>query len=67
MNYLDSCRLFDRQLLDYNAIRGFIHNLYNKFDQPTRKLWSEKQFRLYQKFVIDHKDCGLFIKLDVSN
>ncbi len=67
MNYLDSCRLFDRQLLDYNAIRNFVYNLYNKFDQPSRKLWSEKQFRLYQKFVIDHRDCGLFVKLDMSS
>jgi hypothetical protein len=67
MNYIDRCQLFDKVMLEYNAIRHFIHNMYDNFDQPFRKLWSEKQYRLYQKFVIDHRDCGLFIRLDFAD
>ena len=65
MDYLDSMQLFDRVMMDYNAIRHFIFDMQNKFELPTRKLWSEKMFLLYQKFVIDHKDCGLFIDLEL--
>lgn len=66
MNYLDNMQLFDKIMMDYNAIRHFIFNIQNKFELPTRKIWSEKMFLLYQKFVIDHKDCGLFIDLEVD-
>lgn len=63
MDYLDGCRLFDRPMFDVNAIRHVIFNLRDKFDQPTSRLWSEKKFNLYQKFLIDHRHCGLYIKL----
>lgn len=67
MDYLDNLQLFDRALLDYNAIRHFIHNMQDRFTYPTQKLWSEKMFRLYQKFAIDHKNCGLFIDLEIPD
>jgi hypothetical protein len=63
MNYLDSCQLFDKTLLEYNSVRHIILNLQDKFDQVVKKLWTEKQFRLYQKFIIDHRDCGVYLKL----
>lgn len=63
MDYLDTCRLFDKPLLEFNAIRHFIHNLQDRFDQIDKPLWLPKKFELYQKFVIDHRHCGLFIKL----
>ena len=63
MDYLDSLQLFDRQIMNYNAARHFVHNMQDKFDLPTKRLWSEKMFLLYQKFVIDHRDCGVWIKL----
>lgn len=63
LDYLDNCRLFDRPIFDYNAIRNFTSHIQDKFDQPTRKLFSAKQFQLYQKFIIDHRHCDLFIKL----
>jgi hypothetical protein len=66
MNYLDNMQLFDKVMMDYNAVRHFIFNIQNKFELPTRKVWSEKMFLLYQKFVIDHKDCGLFIDLELD-
>lgn len=67
MDYIDSCQLFDKMILDSNAIRHFIFNMQDRFDQLTKKLWSEKRFQLYQKFVIDHRHCGLFLRLDFAN
>lgn len=67
MDYLDNCRLFDKPMFDYNAIRHFIFNLRDNFDQPMRRLWSEKKFELYQKFTIDHRHCGLYVKLSLIN
>lgn len=63
MNYFDQCRLFDRPMFDLNSIRHLIFNLQDRFDQPTKKLWTEKKFQVYQKFIIDHRHCGLYIKL----
>lgn len=68
MDYFDGCRLFDRPMFEYNAIRHFIHNLQDRFDQVAvgRRLWSEKQYNLYQKFIIDHRFCGLYVRLDLN-
>lgn len=66
MEYLDNMQLFDRVMLDYNSIRHLVFNMQDKFTLTTKKLWSEKMFLLYQKFVIDHKSCGIFIDLDLS-
>ena len=66
MDYFDSLLLFDRPLLDTNAVRHFIFNMQSKFELPGHKLWSEKMFTLYQKFVIDHRDCGLRLQLEIS-
>lgn len=63
MNYLDTCRLFDKPIFDYNSVRHFIFNLRDKYDQPMKRLWSEKKFELLQKFTIDHRHCGLYVKL----
>ena len=65
MDYLDGCQLFDKTILEYNSIRHFVLNMQDRYDQVVKKLWTEKQFRLYQKFTIDHRDCGLFLKLNL--
>ena len=67
MTYLDTCRLFDRPLFDINTIRNFVFYVRDKFDQPMKRLWSEKRFELYQKFIIDHRHCGLYLKLILVN
>lgn len=69
MNYLDSCRLFDKSLFEYNSINGFIKNMQSKFDQvgKGRTLWSEKNYRMYQKFIAEHRICGLYTKLVTIN
>lgn len=68
MDYFDSCRLFDRAMFEYSAIRHFVHNLQDRFDQVAvgKRLWSEKQYTLYQKFIIDHRFCGLYVRLDLN-
>ena len=63
MDYLDSVRLFDKHMLDVNAIRHLIYNLQDRYDQKVKRLWTEKQHHLYEKFVIGHKPCGVYAKL----
>lgn len=63
MDYFSSCRLFDRPTFELNAVRHLIFNLQDKYDQKLTRLWPEKNFNLYQKFIIDHRPCGVFAKL----
>jgi len=63
MNYLDNCKLFDKPLYDYNAIRNFLARFRQKFESPISPVWIERKYNNYQKFAIDHKNCGLYIKL----
>lgn len=65
MDYFDQCRLFDRPMFDFNAVRHFVFNLQNRYDQATKPLWTAKKFELYQRFVIDHRHCGPYIKLQL--
>lgn len=65
MNYFDQCRLFDRPMFDLNAVRHFVFNLQDRYSMVTRPLWSVKKFELYQKFIIDHRHCGVYIKLQL--
>jgi len=66
MDYLEQCQLFDKSILEYNAIRHFVINLGARFNSISKPLWSEKKYKLYQKFVIDHRDCGCFVKLKLD-
>jgi hypothetical protein len=67
MDFCDTYKLFDRKMMEYNSVRHFIFNMQNRFDQVSRKLWTEQRFLLYQKFTIDHKSCGLFLRLDFAD
>lgn len=67
MDYLDNCRLFDKSMFDYNAIRHVLFNVRDKFDQPNRRIWSEKKFGLLEKFTIEHRKCGIYLKLILSS
>ncbi len=67
MEFLDNMQLYDRVMLDYNSVRHFVFNMQEKFTFPTKKLWSEKMFLLYQKFTISHKDCGIYIDLETDH
>ena len=69
MDYFDSCRLFDRPMFEYSAIAHFIKNMQDRFDQIAvgKRLWSEKRYHLYQKFIAEHRMCGLYIRLVLVN
>lgn len=61
--YFDGVKLIDKPLIDLNAIRNVIFRMQDKFDQRSRKLWSEKEFNLIERFTHMHKACGMYIKL----
>lgn len=65
MDYFDTCRLFDKPTFDFNAIRHILQNMQERFDQigTGRRLWPESKVQLYQKFLMDHRFCGLYLKL----
>ena len=65
MDYLEACRLFDRPIFEYSTIAHFIKNMQDRYDQIAvgRRLWSEKQYNLYLKFIAEHKLCGCYVKL----
>lgn len=65
MDYFDNCNLFDKPMFDYNQIRHVIFNLRDRYDQVTKRIFSEKNFKLYEKFTIEHKNCGLYLKLSL--
>lgn len=65
MDYFESLKLFDRPLLDLNSIRHLVYNLQDRYDQVIRKLWTEHKYHLIEKFVHEHKQCGLYAKLIV--
>ena len=67
MNYMEVVRLFDRPMFDLNAIRHFLHNMQDRYDQKFKRLWSEKQYNLIERFILGHKICGTYVKLIIVN
>lgn len=66
LDYLDGVNLFDKPILDYNSIKHIIRNIYDSFDQYDKKIWSEKTYSVFQKFLANHKPCGLYLKLSTD-
>ena len=62
-DYLEAVRLLDKPLIDLNAIRNVIFKMQDRFDQKIKKLWSEKEFHMIERFIHMHKACGLYIRL----
>jgi hypothetical protein len=65
MDYLDSVQLFDKVMLDWNAICHLIYNLQDRFDQKVKRLWTENEYHLLERFLHTHRQCGLYAKLIV--
>lgn len=65
-NYLEAVKLFDRPLLDQNAIRHLIYNLQNRFDQKIKRLWNDHEYNLLERFLNMHKPCGVYSQLILS-
>lgn len=54
-------------MFDTNAIRHLIYNIQDRYDQKVKRLWTERQFEQYEKFIHFHKGCGLYVRLVVVN
>lgn len=65
-NYFEGLRLFDKPLFDINAIRHMLFNMQDRYDQKIKRLWTEQQFQLYEKFIHTHKMCGIYVRLMIG-
>lgn len=63
LDYLDVVKLFDRPMLDQNAIRHLVYNLQDKFDQKFKRLWTDHEYHLIERFMHMHKPCGMYAQL----
>lgn len=66
-SYLDVVKLFDRPMLDQNAIRHLVYNLQDKYDQKFKRLWTDHEYHLLERFMHMHKACGLYAQLILVN
>ena len=62
-DYFDAVRLFDRPMLEQNAIRHLIYNLQDRFDQKFKRLWTDHEYHLLERFIQMHRPCGLYAQL----
>lgn len=62
-DYLDAVKLFDRPMLDQNAIRHLIYNLQDRFDQKFKRLWTDHEYHMLERFMVMHKPCGLYAQI----
>lgn len=65
MDYFEAVRLFDKPMFDTNTIRHFVYNMQDRFDQKVKRLWKEVEYERFERFMIGHKACGLYIRLVV--
>lgn len=63
MDYFDSVKLFDRPLLEQSAIRHLLYNLQDRYDQKIKRLWTDHQYNMLERFMLMHKPCGFYVKL----
>lgn len=67
MDYFEAVRLFDKPMFDLNAIRHFVYNMQDRYDQKLKRLWSEQYYHLIERFVLSHRSCGVYVKLILIN
>lgn len=66
MDYLDAVKLFDRPMLDHNAIRHLVYNLQDRFDQKFKRIWTDHQYNLIERFMQMHKPCGIYSQIIIA-
>lgn len=67
INYLEAVKLFDRPMLDQNAIRHLVYYLQDRFDQKFKRLWTDHEYNVLERFLQMHKPCGLYSQLILVN
>jgi hypothetical protein len=64
-DYLDKVYgLFDKPL--YNNVHTALWNIQDKFSSKGDLVFNEKVFKLIEAFCIEHKKCGVYLKLDLG-
>lgn len=63
IKYLDVIKLFDRPILDQNAVRHLVYNLQERFDQKFKRMWTDHEYHLLERFMQMHKPCGIYAQL----
>ena len=61
--YLKSLGMFQKDLLNYNAIRNTLFKIQDRYYQNIKPIWSQEKFHLIEKFTLAHKECGLYLKI----
>lgn len=65
VEYFENLRLFDRPIMDQNALRHLIHNLQKKYFQNIKPIWSQSKFTSMEKYLHMHGQCGVYARLIV--
>lgn len=66
VQYLKALNLFEVTMKDYNAVRNSIFRIQDNYYQKLKPIWNEKYFRMLEQFTIMHKECGIFLKIEVE-
>lgn len=66
IDFFYSHQLFERPSYDFNEIKNILQLMDSRFIQKTSKLWSQKELESIQKFLLMHRPCGLFLKLEMD-
>jgi len=64
IKYLNSVKLFDHRVNNYNGIRNILFFIQNNFYQKIQPIWAARHFRLIENFTIQHQSCGIYLGLD---
>jgi len=56
-------KLFDYPLRDYNSVLNFLSGFKERYQSKIRPKWTPSMFSSYQKFVINHKQCPVYLRL----
>jgi hypothetical protein len=67
ISYLEAIKLFDRPMLDQNAIRQLVYYLQDRFDQKFKRLWTDHEYNVLERFLQMHRPCGLYAQLILVN
>jgi len=65
--YIKSLRLYEKPLMDYNAVRRVIFNFQERYYQKALPIWPEKKFKFIENFTLMHKMCGIYLSLKAED
>ena len=65
VQYLNALGLFEKTMENYNAVRNVLFRIQDKYYQNMKPIWNEKYFRMLEQFTIVHKDCGIYLNINL--